>query len=268
MSIPSPFFSVIIASYNRANCILDVIDAVLEQTFADFEIIVVDDCSTDDTLALLQRQKDQRLRIYQTEKNSGGPATPRNIGIQHAKGHWLCFCDSDDYFLPNHLALLHGIITSNKLSDGIVSANAFLIHAGVKTTDTYFPVASEQAKQLSFYKLWKANPLIFSSCCISNTHIVPFNTSRSVASVEDYLFLLENVIAGKSHYYTGKPSVYYTMASADSIRNTNSAGHKIYALKWQLLLQYKLWLTRKLPYCLAIISFDFAKYILRRTGIK
>lgn len=93
--------SVIIPSYNRAKTIVESVQSVLQQTYTDIEVIVVDDGSTDDTETLLQEISDKRLRyIYQ--KNAGA-CSARNKGIQHAKGDLIAFHDSDDIWHEDKL---------------------------------------------------------------------------------------------------------------------------------------------------------------------
>jgi glycosyltransferase involved in cell wall biosynthesis len=92
--------SVIIPTYNRASCICDAIDSVLDQTFKDYEILVIDDGSTDDTSQILQQYNDKIKYIYQ--KNEGVSAA-RNTGILNSRGEWLAFLDSDDIWKPDKL---------------------------------------------------------------------------------------------------------------------------------------------------------------------
>ncbi|WP_218092952.1 glycosyltransferase [Paenibacillus solanacearum] len=96
----SPMFSVIIPTYNRDQYIGRAIESVLKQTYKDFEVIVVDDGSTDNTAKVVQSY-DARVR-YVYQKNSG-PSEARNTGIRFAKGTYIAFLDSDDAFLPNKL---------------------------------------------------------------------------------------------------------------------------------------------------------------------
>ena len=109
MSISSraPFVSVIIPAYNRISLLTEAIDSVRSQTFTDFEIIVVDDGSTDDTPTLAKSRDLQYIRLEHT----GRPGLVRNRGAVQARGKLLAFLDSDDIWTPDKLSrqlLLHG----------------------------------------------------------------------------------------------------------------------------------------------------------------
>lgn len=96
-----PTVSVVIPTYNRAHCICDTVDSVLAQTFADLEVIVVDDGSTDNTREVLEeRYGDRIVYIYQDNQER---SAARNTGIRHSKGECVAFLDSDDIWLPDKL---------------------------------------------------------------------------------------------------------------------------------------------------------------------
>lgn len=97
-----PSISVVIPVYNRANTIRYCLDSVLLQTTTPLEIIVVDDCSTDETANIVRSYSDSKLRCVVLQKNSGAQAA-RNRGIREAKGDWIAFNDSDDEWLPEKL---------------------------------------------------------------------------------------------------------------------------------------------------------------------
>jgi len=99
----SPTFSVIIATYNRAHLVGRAIRSVLAQTYQDFEVLVVDDGSTDETPAAVGAFDDPRLVYLRREQNGGASAT-RNMGIRRARGKYISFLDDDDEFLPEFLA--------------------------------------------------------------------------------------------------------------------------------------------------------------------
>ena len=98
----SPFFSVVIPTYNRSNLLYRAVASVLDQTFADFEIIVIDDHSTDDTSSVAESFSDPRVRFLINNRTRGACGA-RNVGILSAKGNWVAFLDDDDVWLPEKL---------------------------------------------------------------------------------------------------------------------------------------------------------------------
>lgn len=102
-----PFFSIIIPTFNRAHLIVETLNSVLQQSFTDFEVIVVDDCSKDfDELQnKILQLSDPRLSLIRHEQNKNGAAS-RNTGIKRANGEYICFLDSDDTWPLNRLELV------------------------------------------------------------------------------------------------------------------------------------------------------------------
>ena len=100
----NPTVSIVIPTYNRSNSIRAAVESVLRQTWTDFELLVVDDCSTDSTVAEIKAITDPRIRWMSTQQNMG-PSGARNVGIQAATGDWVAFQDSDDEWLPEKLDL-------------------------------------------------------------------------------------------------------------------------------------------------------------------
>src|SRR5262245_19762108 len=99
----SPKVSVVIAVYNREKYVRSAVDSILSQTFSDFELLVIDDGSTDGSIAVVQSHSDPRIRLIRNHTNFGVSAT-RNKGIQLARGEYLAFLDSDDWAYPDRLA--------------------------------------------------------------------------------------------------------------------------------------------------------------------
>lgn len=100
----APLVSIVIPTYNRGHCITACIDSALAQTLGDIEIIVVDDCSSDDTAARVAAFTDPRVSYLPQPSNRGG-AVARNAGIRASRGEFVAFLDSDDLWLPEKLAL-------------------------------------------------------------------------------------------------------------------------------------------------------------------
>ena len=98
----NPFFTVVIPTYNRSNLLKRAVVSVLDQTFDDFEIIIIDDHSTDDTCSVVSSFSDPRIK-YAINHRKKGACGARNTGIFVAKGKWVAFLDDDDVWLPDKL---------------------------------------------------------------------------------------------------------------------------------------------------------------------
>ncbi len=118
-----PKVSIIIPTYNSRFFIRRTVRSVVNQNFSNWELIIVDDCSTDDTYEILEdmASKEPRIRVYKTESNSGAPALPKNIGLHFSKGEYIAFLDHDDEWLPNKLREQLEIIQYGKDNIGMVS---------------------------------------------------------------------------------------------------------------------------------------------------
>lgn len=125
---PDFLISVIIPTYNRAHSVAESINSVLSQTCTNYEIIVVDDGSTDQTKETLRPYLHKIKYIYQKNK---GVSAARNAGIKSSKGEWIAFLDSDDRWLPEKLYRQIEIINNSKIELGCVICNMeFNPHAG------------------------------------------------------------------------------------------------------------------------------------------
>lgn len=130
-SVPMPAISIIAPMYNVEKYLEQSLDSVLNQTFTDYELIVVDDCSTDRSNEIAQSYIDRfegRMRLVKMKKNTGGAALPRNTGIRLSRGKYLAFLDTDDLFVKTALADMY---------DAASKTDADVVH-----TEKYF--AGEQ----------------------------------------------------------------------------------------------------------------------------
>ncbi len=256
----TPFFSVVITSYNRAYCIENTLNSILNQSFTDFEIILVDDCSTDKTEEIVSNYD---VIFIKTDINTGGPAHPRNLGLKYSKGEWVCFCDSDDLFSKNHLSNIYDCIKSNNLNNSIITTNAFIRKNKIDYEETYFKNRSEKFSKISFWNNYLVNKSILSSLCIRNKDVNIFKEEDNYKSFEDYIFLLENISNGKFHYYINDASVIYNVESPDSIRLLQKTEWEIFKAKTGVL-------TRAVKYIwlYPLVCFVGLKLILRYFLIK
>ena len=99
----NPLVSVIIPTYNRADLVRRAIGSVLAQSYANFEVIVIDNASSDKTAEVVDSIVDARLKFIRHDVNKG-PAASRNTGLRNSRGDYITFLDSDDEWLPQKLA--------------------------------------------------------------------------------------------------------------------------------------------------------------------
>lgn len=137
-----PTVTVIIAAHNAEQYLLHAVRSVLKQTFQDWEIIIVDDASSDETGTVINSINDNRLRVISLPVNVG-PSQARNIGWEHASGEYLAFLDADDVWLPDKLAVQLQVMSDPDIGmcycDGLIhqtaTGNKFPISARISIPD-------------------------------------------------------------------------------------------------------------------------------------
>lgn len=115
--------SIVTPCYNSGDSIRETIESVLAQTYTDWEMLIIDDCSKDGSSDIIQQYAaaDPRIKYICTDSPSGSPTLPRNIGIEHARGEYIAFLDSDDLWMPTKLE--HQLPLLNEDNVAIVYAN-------------------------------------------------------------------------------------------------------------------------------------------------
>ena len=111
--------SVVIPVFNRASSIELAVKSVISQTYTNFELILVDDCSTDNSWEVLQGYSDPRIKCLKLSQNSG-PATARNNGIKHAKGEYISLLDSDDFYEAEFLENTYNTLSKSSKEVGFM----------------------------------------------------------------------------------------------------------------------------------------------------
>ena len=107
------FFSIVITAYNCEKYIKQCIFSVLNQNFGEYELIIIDDCSSDNTLKIIENIKDNRIKIFSLPQNQG-VSNARNIAIDASKGEYIFFLDCDDYIENNLLKEAHDMLLNTK----------------------------------------------------------------------------------------------------------------------------------------------------------
>lgn len=210
------FFSIIIPCYNQAHFLSDCLNSLLEQNYQDWEAIVVNDGSNDNTSEVTKRYsiKDQRIRLV--EKINGGLSSARNHGLQFATGERYIFLDSDDFLYKDCLEI---VAIAAKKSD-----NNELIQYG------YTYITEDKERILGHAEAVKKNPLIpeifkgnlgpCHSICISKklAHSVGF-FDETLKSVEDWDFWMRAIKAGGTQKIIQQSLVYYRYSKSSMSRN-------------------------------------------------
>ena len=127
----NPKFSVIITTYNRVNLLKKAINSVINQAFTDWELIIVNDCSTDSTKEFLDSLSNSKITVIHNETNLHKGAA-RNVGIKNCSGEFICFLDDDDYYLNNHLETFHNFHKKNKAFKGMLFTLCYHLNEDTK----------------------------------------------------------------------------------------------------------------------------------------
>jgi glycosyltransferase involved in cell wall biosynthesis len=200
----SPFFSVVIPVYNRAHLLGDTIRSVLAQSEQDFEIIVVDDGSQDDPHAVVQSFADPRL-VFLRQKNGGG-GRARNTGIDAAKGAFIAFLDSDDQFLPHHLAAMRTLLegTSNTAAYA-----RFIVDRGAGRTIFKPHRAVREGEDMAMYLLCDRGFIATSVIVVPAALARSVRFNENLPAAEDTDFLIRAALAGTRFVMAETPSLYW-----------------------------------------------------------
>jgi teichuronic acid biosynthesis glycosyltransferase TuaG len=192
-------FSVIIPTYNRASLLRELLNSFLVQTYKKFELIICDDGSTDDTSEVISEFSDRLNITYEVFKNTGGPAYPRNRGIELSKNDWVCFLDSDDLWTNDKLQVLVDHITLGKSS--FFCHPVYLINA----QNQKIGIIGKYKKSffLSDFEslLYNGSQVVNSSLCVKRSLLSTrffYNTDPEYQAIEDYIFILNLTYSGEA----------------------------------------------------------------------
>lgn len=182
-----PFFSLIVPVYNRENLVGETIESVLAQDFEDFELLLVDDGSSDASLQALHdwSTQDARIRVIALPENEGRCAA-RNKGLEAASAPWICYLDSDDVYYSDHLSTMHALILTHP------EQHAFATDLDVNEIKKAYhdKRLNKDLITLDLHDFIHANPLIANQ--LTHKRDLPISWSRNrITLSEDWLFLRE-----------------------------------------------------------------------------
>lgn len=199
-----PIFSIVMTTYNRAWCIERAIDSVFAQTESRWELIIVDDGSTDSTAELVRRYVLSSNKVRLIVQSNQGTGAARQAGIRQACGHFVTFLDSDDQYLPEHLAIRRGYICEFPECD--------FFYGGVLVEGS--PVVPD-----------KDNPhrlIPIEQCAVGGTFVIRRTVAATLGFAplryaDDADFFERAIAAGITPMYVPYPSYRYNRNSPDSL---------------------------------------------------
>lgn len=219
----SDLISIIIPVYNGEKYIKDCVETIFKQTYNNYELIIVNDGSTDNTKVILETFKDKRLKVYNVK--NGGVSKARNYGLKKAQGEFVLFIDSDDILVDNALELL---IEQQRLTKAdIIRFNGYIENSNKTYTKLEMPIPSgtvynskkDKDKIIDIFNSPKSSlrcysPLLF----LKNHELIPFNTNLTY--LEDKVFYLVNMLdSDKNILFIDKCLYYYKYNAQSKTKN-------------------------------------------------
>ena len=241
-----PLVSVVMPCYNAEKYIRKSIDSVINQSFSNWELIIVNDGSKDNSLSIIQdyASKNSRVKYIDCPVPSGSPAEPRNIGIREAKGRYIAFLDSDDIWTPDKLESQLILFASG---DYII---VYCDYESITETGERMNRKVKEPESCNFRLLQKYNCIGCSEAMLDTAKIGKPQFKK--IGHEDYLFWLEIMKNGGVAINTNKVQLLYRE------RNSSVSSNKFQAAKWAWDIYRK-----ELKFPLFKASFCFTCYLLK-----
>ncbi len=213
-------FSIITPVYNSEKFLYSTINSVISQTYTDWELIMVDDCSTDDSRRIIESfiEKDGRIKYYKTNYPSGSPALPRNIGIEKSIGRFIAFLDSDDIWESRKLEYQNNLFQDDRVAI-VFSDYEKIDEAGLRKNRF---ITAPQV--VSYMELLKGNVIGCSTCIYDTAKIGKMYFKKH--GHEDYILWLEILRKGFVAKNTG------TVLAQYRVRDSSISSNKLKAIHW------------------------------------
>lgn len=205
-----PLISIVIPCYNAQNYIKETIESVLNQTYENYELIIIDDGSTDLSIKLIESFVDDRIFLFKNIQNKGVSFT-RNYGVSKAKGEWIAFLDSDDIWCNDKLAKQVNLIANRKVN---------FVFTGTQYIDdnnNRSKFVLEVPDRVDYKKLLKQNIISCSSVIIKKELLIKFKMKKDECH-EDFYNWLSILKSGEEAFGINEPLLIYRIS-----RNSKSA---------------------------------------------
>lgn len=218
-------FSVIIPVYNAESKLKRCIESILNQKFSDYEIILVDDGSADNSAKICREYSEKFDKIKFISKANGGASSARNCGLDYAKGDYILFVDSDDYVSESYFEA----VGKNCLADGLsVFTYSFLSGSGVKKRNITPDLLNETNSLFTTSKLLILSRLINSPCAkVFSRLLIEKNNLRfdeKMPVAEDFIFCLAYLFLCKTVSIKNESVYFYDITNASSLVHSRKKG--------------------------------------------
>jgi len=243
--------SIIMPLYNSSRYLAESIQSVLGQTYKNWELIIVDDCSTDGSYELVLEcaKKDSRIKVFKLDRNSG-PAVSRNCGIRHANGRFMTFLDSDDVWLPEFLKTSLDLMSEKKIEFCFASYHRCDENLNPLLSDFIVP------EKVSYKDILKTNPI---SCLTAIYDISRMGKlfMPNIIKRQDYGLWLKILKQTVFAYGIKKPLAIYRIRKQSVSRNKVKAS--IY--QWRTYRDVEhISLVKSIYYFIHYAYYGFIKY--------
>ncbi|WP_272668608.1 MULTISPECIES: glycosyltransferase family 2 protein [unclassified Providencia] len=231
--------SIIMPAYNAEKTIKNSIESIVGQSYSDFKIYIINDCSTDRTIDILNEQTDKRIKVINNTTNLG-VAKSRNIGINQCQGKYIAFLDSDDLWEPNKLEKQIAILNSGW---SVVCSN----YVSFDQKNIIKPRLSPEI--INYSDMLKSN-FIGNLTGIYDQSKIGKVLQKKIGH-EDYVMWLSILKITKKAYCVQEPLARYRLS------NNSLSGNKLEAMKWQWLIY-----RNELQFSIPKSIYYFSHYIL------
>ena len=223
------FFSIIIPTYNEANFLKKALDSILKQSFKNYEIIVIDNYSKDNTAKIISNFKNKKIKYFK-KKNFGVIAKSRNLGIKKAKGKWIALLDSDDSWFPQRLEIIKKFITK-QINHKVFCTAEIILNENNKTHLWRYGPSKNNFYQ---YLLENGNCLSTSASIIEKNFLIKnkifYEEKKSFITSEDYDFFLNIANKTNKFYFINKPLGTHVFHSRSESSNFRKHRNSLYSV--------------------------------------
>lgn len=250
-----PFISIVMPAYNTGAYIAEAIRSVVDQSHQNWELIIVNDGSTDDTAGIVKSFTDERIRYF--EQPNAGVAAARNLGLSKMQGNYFCFLDSDDTFPQKSLTARLSVFQNNPdvtFVDGCVN---YVDSATQEIVKTFCP----NFRGAPYPELIKLNKDCFfgSTWMVKRDRAKTYQFNETMSHCEDLMFCID-IAPGGQYDYTAETILNYRVAHGSAMQNLKGLENGYFALIKNVVGKKDLSASDKLGFRLGCARFMVFSY--------